>query len=808
MRNVLLTGAALIALTQGTAHAQSASVPPAPAASAAATAQQQPETSAPLQVDDIVVTAQRREERLQNVPISVQAVTGEAIARQSLTNLMALTELTPSVHVSNDGAGGQAFIRGIGSGNNMIFNQSVGTFIDDIYHGSAHGTAAAFLDVERVEILKGPQSIFFGNNAIAGAISITTIKPNTKEFSGNVRALYGEFGQYVSEGAVNVPLSSTFAIRAAGNLDGQEGWQRNKYVGERQPNTKNVAGRVSALWAPNSDFDAVLKVEGSSNKSRTGQAIGNCPPPAPFVASGACAAAIGLGIPRDGLSSKVNTSGPQGISLDTFESALTANYRFNDFTLTSTTGYSWLHSLQHLDADATPVDRLNYNIEERYNQFSQELRLSSPTGNPLEFMAGAYFQAGRTVGDPGTLSYFYLNSTISGTPRLAPLVPYLPIAQSPFFHQKEHVYSVFGSATWHVTDVLRLNGGLRSTWDRKDSQLSAFNGTATATFGSVVPFPDALAATLNPLAASLIGTAVNASAARTYHALMPSGGLQYTFGSNRMFYLSYARGFKAGVPVTSFSTAITTPVSPEYVNAYEAGFKTEWFNRRLLLNVDVFRSDYSNLQVQATIPNAAGALIFGVTNAAASRSQGVEFEGQFVLSDHFRISTQATYLDSKFQNYMNGTLDSFHVFCRGNPAVGTCAATFPGGVGPTQDYSGRPTTYAPKWSGSVTGAYNATVFGDYRFTGSLTGILSSKFFIGNRPPDDLLVQDKYVRLDGRMSLELPGGRWSIDLVAKNLSNATLYGGGNQGTGLPTSTGSLLVQREQPRNIAGQVRFAF
>lgn len=633
MKKMLLAGAALAALSSGACYAQAAtgqgSVPSA--------AGDQP------QVDEIVVSAQRRPERLQDVPISVQAVTGVTIARQSLTNLIALTELTPSVHISNDGAGGQAFMRGIGSGSNMIFNQSVGTFIDDIYHGSAHSTAAAFLDIERVEILKGPQSTFFGNNAIAGAINIQTAKPSTKEFSGNVRALYGEFGQYVGEAVVNVPLSSTVAIRAAGNLNGQDGWQRNPYVGERQPNTKNMAGRLSALWAPSADFDAVLKVEASSNKSRSGQNIANCPPPAPFIVSGSCATAISLGLPLGGLGSDINTSGTQGISLDTFESVLTANYRLNDFTLTSTTGYSWFHSLQRLDADATPIDRLNFNIEETYKQFSQELRLTSPSGRPFEYMLGAYFQAGRIVGDPGTLSYFFLNSTITGTPRLAPLIPYLPIAQSPSFRQKEQVYSVFGSATWHLTDALKVNGGLRASWDRKDSQLSAINGTATASFGNVVPFPAALAATLNPLAASLIGSAVSAADAKTYHALMPSAGLQYDFGANKMFYATYARGFKAGVPVTSFSTAITTPVEPEYVNAYEVGIKTEWFNRRLKINLDVFRSDYSNLQVQATVPNAAGAIIFGVTNAAGSRSQGVELESQLVVSDQFRVSSQLTY---------------------------------------------------------------------------------------------------------------------------------------------------------------------
>ncbi len=627
--------------------------------------------------------------------------------------------------------------------------------------------------------------------------------------TGSARALYGEYGQYVAEAAVNVPLSKTFAIRVAGNVDGQNGWQTNPYAGENQPRERNYAGRFSALWKPTDNLDITLKVEATSNKSETGEDIGNCPPSAPFVAAGTCSIALGLGIPLKGLYSTENTSGPgQGIKLTTFESVLSANYHIGDYSISSVTGFTKFNSLQNLDGDATPEALLNYQVGDNYHQFSQELRLTSPSDQTVNYMFGAYFQTDHTDGNPGTLSYYFLSPIIAAIPSYAALVPYLPIGQAPTFLQDEQVFSLFGSATWHVTPSLRLNGGLRASWDHKNSSLSAINGTVTSAFGDVVPFPSSVAATLDPLAASLIGTAASDSAAKTYHALMPSAGVQYDVAPEKMLYVSYARGFKAGVPVTSFSSGVAAPVAPEYVNAFELGFKTEWFNRRLQVNFDLFRSDYSDLQVAATVENAAGAYIFGTTNAASSRSQGAELEAQWAVDGHLKISASGTYLDSKFTNYANGPLSITQSYCRNNPKVSGCIALYPGGAPSTEDYSGVTTLFAPKWSGSVTPTYTTRIFGDFTLTGSLTAIFSTHFFFGNSTPDPVEVQKGYTRLDGRITLDLPGKNWSIDLIAKNMNNVYLYGGGNQGTGLPTSSGSLLVQREEPRNFSVQIRHKF
>jgi iron complex outermembrane receptor protein len=779
----------------------SQSNPPSPAGPAPA--------STP-QIEEVVVTVQRRQETLQEVPTSAEVVSGETIAQKNLGSLVDLAETVPSVHISNDGAGGQLFIRGVGSGSNETFDQSVATFVDDIYHGSAHETAASFLDVERVEVLKGPQSTFFGNNAIAGALNIVTAKPTLDGFSGSARALYGDYGQYTAEAAVNVPVSDQFAFRVAANVNGLSGWQENPYVGENQPNQSNQAGRISALWQPSDTFDAILKVESTKNVDRTGSVIGDCPPAAPFVAAGFCATALGLGLPTGGLHSDINTSGPgQGIWLNTFDTVLTANYHRWNHTFTSVTGYSSYDSTQNLNASATPQDELGFQLGEKYHQFSQEFRVTSPAGQPVEYLGGIYFQTDHTDGDPGALTYFFLTPTIQSIPSFAALTPYLPLAESPSFVQSEQVYSIFGSLTWHITDALRLNAGLRETWDRKDASLSAFYGTGTQQFGSIVPFPANLQSVLGPLAGSLLGAVNDSSDTQTYKALMPSAGLQYDLTANSMAYFTYANGFKAGVPVTAFAGIVSPPLLPEHVNSYEFGVKNELFGRRVLLNFDVFRSNYRDLQVSSTQFTPTGAALSVITNAASSLSEGAEFEGKWIVTENFRLDSSVTYLDSRYVRYPNVTPTYIQSFCNSNPAASGCAALFPNGAGPTQDLSGRPTDYAPRWSGSATGSYSVNLPREYSGTAALTGIFSTSYFNGNSSTDDpLLEQGGYARLDARLTLDSPNKRWAVDLIGKNLTNVYILGGGNGATGLPTSLGSLLLQREPPRTYALQLRAKF
>jgi iron complex outermembrane recepter protein len=241
------------------------------------------------------------------------------------------------VHIDQSARGNEIYIRGIGSGYNQSFDQSVGMFIDDIYHGRSRTSSSTFLDLDSVEILKGPQSTFFGNNAIAGAFNIITKKPSDT-FDASARALYGQFGQYAVEVGVGGPVSDKLDVRVAAVADGQTGWLRN-ITGEKEPKQDNLAGRLSFLFKPTPDFDADLKLEASSNRQQGGLQLqlDNCPPPTPFGAAGFCAASLAVHAPVGVGINEIAQNGGQYINLDTREGVLTMNWRHWGQTFTSVT---------------------------------------------------------------------------------------------------------------------------------------------------------------------------------------------------------------------------------------------------------------------------------------------------------------------------------------------------------------------------------------------------------------------------------------------------------------------------------------
>jgi iron complex outermembrane recepter protein len=772
------------AFAQSSAPGGSESRTGAPTASADALA----ESDTSGQIADIVVTAQRRAENLQRVPISVQVVTAPVMAQRNLQTLVDISSVTPSIHVAEGARSNSLYIRGTGSGESQSFDQSVGTFIDDVYHGRSKGSTATFLDLDHLEILKGPQTAYFGNNAIAGAFNIITKKPG-KTVDGWVRALLSPTGgtnggQYALEGAATVPLSDTFGIRVAGTLNGQRGWLEDvAQGGNKRPDQRNYAFRATARWQPTDQLDVTLKGEIGRNRTYGGffGQNGNCPPSAPFVANGFCALNLSLGAPT-GLKNNKYASNGGFTALHTKEGVLTASYDLGGATITSVNGVNSYRTDFQIDADGAPVDLLNVNGPERYRQFSQELRLSSATGNPLEYVAGLYYQNDK-LNTLQQVNFFLLDGPLA----TSPISAFLPLAQSVTAQVKEDVYSAFGSLTWNVTDRLKLNGALRGSIVHKDFDWNLTYGTAGGPFVGFTELPAALVSFPSALGLGNVGTV---ALDRTDRALMPSARVQYYFQPQIMAYASFARGFKAG----GFSVADLTAVpsnygfDPEHVNAYEIGLKSELFNRSVLLNLALFRNDFSNLQVSIQGQNPQGAFINFVRNAAQSRSQGLEFEGQWVLNKIFRLSASGTYLDSKYRSY---------------PDAGPTYAQQLAGQ-PTQDLSGRHTPFAPVWSGSVTGSATVPVLNGYELTGEVTGIFSSKYQTYSSL-DPLSEQPGYGRLDARISFDAPNGRWGFDIIGKNLTSTVIR---SYTVLQPATVGSLIQQKVQPSNIAFQARLKF
>jgi iron complex outermembrane recepter protein len=792
-----------------------------------------PASTESAKLEEIIVTAQRRSEDLQSVPVSVQVIGSPTLIQQNFNALTDLAATLPAVHVSEGDGSNLLFIRGIGSGENASFDQSVAIFADDVYHGRSRMSLGTFIDLDRIEVLKGPQSTFFGNNAIAGALNIVTKKPGDT-FDAGGRVLYGQFGTYAAEGFINVPINDAFGVRVAVTRNGDDrGWIDNISTGDHVPRINNVGGRVTFDFHPSEDLNVSLKSEGSLNKTAGSSTdepyqYTNCPPPAPinsaFGGLGGCANALALGLPT-GLGNNLTSGLPgQGSELQTFEDVLTVNYQRWGQSFTSVSAFynyrfSQQHDLTELPISVLTSDDVTGVLAESYHQFSQEFRIASPTGGPIEYMAGMYFQTDY-LSDYGAvnLNVFDFLPTL-GAP-FDVLAPYLPFSGSADFIQNEHVYSAFGSLGWNVTEQLRLNAGLRGTWVTKSQSGGDGDGYATQLYGGRVLYPSSVWPVVNSVFGGGVPACCDAAAAeseqgltRTDHAWMPSVGVQYRFDPRAMLYATYTRGFKAGgFNGTAFPALAPADVAygPEHVNAYEIGLKSKWLQDTVLLNVDVFRSNYQGLQVSAQnyVPLTNGYSAF-IRNAASSVSQGVELEGQWLPTQNFRLSANITYLNSHYVSYPNAARTVLQNYCAtapgssGGAGTAACTGLFPSGVLPYQDLSGRPTDNAPTWSGSVTASYTVHLPGNYQLTGQLSPFFTASYFLAGdqgETDDPLERVASYTRLDGRITFANPSGRWAFDLIGKNLTDRVILTNLQQGI--------YQGSKEEPRNVALQFRYNY
>lgn len=742
------------------------------------------------ELEEVVVTAQKRTERLQEVPISVSVVSGDTLKASGAATLRDLSSTVPAVHVVKAGPSDRLFIRGIGSGDNFSFDQSVATFIDGIYHGRSRSSGAGFLDIDRIELLKGPQSVFFGNSAIGGAINVTTRRP-TDRLSGNFSAAYNfDWNEDSVEGAVGGTLTDTLLGRIAANFSNGDGWLYDSGWGERVPQTHNSAIRGQLSWKPLQNLAVNLKAEAGRFRQRGGWLIQlvNCPPPAPFPGPvGFCAAAITAGIETE-LDDRRASSPGQRPYLDNNEYVLNADYSLGGVTLTSLTGLLTHRTNVSSDADGpSPANLFSATWPERYRQLSQEFRVTSQKGGRFEYIAGVYYQHDqlRTEQD---ITYSFRTPAISSNPDFAELVPYLPLGQALGFNQDEDIYSAFGSLTFHVSDTFRIVGGLRGTIVTKDADKSIYFGTGHSFEPGVTPFPDSLLA-LSQTLTNGIGPTTAASYDRKDRHVSPSINLQYDLQRDILAYASYANGFKAG----GFNGADTSadqasvPFEPETVNAFELGLKTQLFHRRMTLNAALFRSTYSDLQVGGLRP-VNTVPVSTVQNAGGARSQGIEIEQRWAVTREITSSLSFVLLDAKYTSYPNANATSFQTF-----------------QGQTQqDLSGERTPYSPKYSGSWRLAYVRPLAGNLAFTLGGSMFFTSRYNISTNN-DPFLDQSGFVKLDATIGLSDVAAGWDFSVLVRNVTDESYL---VFGAASPTSLGSYSVQKDPPRSVTAQLRWHF
>jgi iron complex outermembrane receptor protein len=566
--------------------------------------QSQPSTPAAAQDDggvkDIVVTAQRRSENLQNVPVAVTALTPETLAVAGVTSTDDLKALTPGLNFNtNLGGFGQPRIRGVGTtATGPGIENPTATYIDNVYIGTSAGALFALNDVDQVAVLKGPQGTLFGRNATGGLIQVTTRAPSIEPHA-EVQFGYGNYKTVNASGYVTGGITDTLAASITGLYENQaDGFGKNLFNGQDIQTHREAAGRVKLQWKP----DALTKVTLSGDYSQ-------------ITAADPAIRTYGLtmfGTPTPGGNRDIDLNVQPYLNSRQWGTSLTAERELGGVQLVSISAYrdSKFHVI--FDADQLPINGLALDETQIDKQFSQELQLQSTGSGPFKWVAGAFYFHSIGRYDPIRTSGAFLAS------------PFFPLqAVDLYVDQRLDSYAGYAQGTYAIDDATNITAGLRFTSDHRkivESQTLTVAG---------FPVPQA------PV-----------SEAKTFNKLTWRLAIDHRFSPDVMAYASYNRGFKSGsfAPDT-FPIAV---LEPETLDAFEVGLKTELFDRKVRFNVAAFYYDQKNLQVNQIVQ---GVLL--VYNASGSTSYGIDADLQARVTSNFTINAGASYLHARYKTFLN-----------------------------------------------------------------------------------------------------------------------------------------------------------
>tara|TARA_B110000914_G_scaffold104022_1_gene91172 strand:+ start:2247 stop:4673 length:2427 start_codon:yes stop_codon:yes gene_type:complete len=781
-----------------------------------------------LILEEIIVTATKRVVGLQEVPIAISVMSGAEISEKGLTKMEDLAMYMPNVHVAEASAGTQMFIRGIGSGVNYGFEQSVGTFVDGVYFGRGRSARGKFLDIERVEVLKGPQSTLFGKNTVAGALNITTAQP-TEEFEGYVSAGYTtELEAMTITSMVSGPLSDTVRGRLAVRAYDDKGYVENLAAnGVDGPQNESVYVRGTLAIDLNEDWTATIKAEnGYVDIIGRQELISET-----NAATGPSAALYG--------SPLGSTNFAAGFGYTTYEQNVDDLPLFDDtesniFQVTldgtfaehgvkivlASTDYEFTNSL---DSDYSPLKLLNRGRNEEHEQLSAEFIISSPSDDKFEYLAGGFYQqedlsnarythvdmsavgplqAG-VFGQLNTANPALGGASFAGMFLGGNLVPatdsgILDATARSFFSQDAESWSVFAEGTYNLSDTLRVTAGLRYSEDEKEM-------SKRGTVGYIDP--TAAASTLVPAQlAAVYGSALKLATVHSYTRdrkedhVTGHVNVQWDMTNDAMVYLELGNGYKAGgfdedngmgrqVETLNGVSDDLADFEDESVDTIEIGAKINLADGRGRLNIAAFSSTYEDVQVSTFDGNAG----FVVGNAAESEVQGIEADVLYRLTEELTLNGAFAYLDATYKSF---------------PGAGcTNAQSIATPTGCVQDLTGKPLQFAPEHTANVGVTYETELSSglllsaglDYNWTDDV--VVSADL-------DDNLVQKSYGKLNARISLA-GNDQWQVSLVGKNITDeATFMWGNDIPLGSLGFKGSYFKLIDPPRTVELSARMNF
>ncbi|SCW66640.1 iron complex outermembrane recepter protein [Sphingobium faniae] len=543
------------------------------------------------QIEEIVVTAQRRSEKLQDVPIAINALTANSLVSRGLTSPQELASVVPGLQFGSLGPSGTPFIRGVGGVlGNPNDEPSVATYVDGVYIASPLSNYSQFANIERIEVLKGPQGTLFGRNATGGVIQIITRDPSrTPELAMTVG--YANYDTVSGSVYANTPLTDTLAFNVAAQIDSQgKGYGHDVLTGRETYKKDERSIRGKLLFEPDDATTIKLAADYASFKS----------------------AGLGFSPPRGAtfLDGVVNTlpvydtrSGTdEVIDIKNYGVSATVYHDFGPLRVNSITAYRKSTGVDFFDNDMTTLNIVEARLNLRQKNFSQEIHLLSPTSSTIDWLLGGYYYNGQ--GGYAPISIF-----IGGPPSV-----------NIFGKMHTRSYSIFGQATVEILPETHLTGGLRYTWEKQRLVQEFVSGAGPI----IVPRTEARQSFGKP----------------TWRL-----ALDHKFTSDVMAYASYNRGIKSGGYDTVASPGIPG-FKPETLDAYEVGLKTELFDRHVRFNAAGFWYKYKNLQLSHQVNGTSI-----TSNAAKARIRGIEGELQIATGGGLQLSFTGGYTDGQYTDF-------------------------------------------------------------------------------------------------------------------------------------------------------------
>ncbi|MFT5099515.1 MAG: iron complex outermembrane receptor protein, partial [Planctomycetaceae bacterium] len=589
-----------------------------------------------VELEEVIVTANRREQNLQEVAISVSAFTSEFFKNSGTSNLKQLEQYTPSLKIAavQDSRSTSIRIRGIGSiGTNAGIDPSVGLFIDGVYQGRAGMSIADFIDTERVEVLRGPQGTLYGKNTAAGALNIISKAP-AELFEAEVEAVLGNYNALEFRAMMNLPIGDEGnAVRVSGYSVDRDGFDENKTLGGDMNDADRWGSKARAYFSLGEAGDLLVTADYSEENS-------NCCAPDIIDYEGE---GFAIGLPFELLSSSTGIPLPPA---DPFDRDLYFNQPWiNEVSvgglaaewnieLASETSLTWLNAWRtfenssRFDGDFSPFEAVSGAAEVDLDQYSSEFRITSPEGEKWDYVAGLYFfySEMETAGETGMLEL--LGPIFAG----GLILPQGSVNFDTNTHQTTS-YAAFGQTNWHINEAWRLTVGARVTSEEKERQ-----GMQRTVPTSIIDAP--------PIA----GPDVATDDRRSGVDFSPMASLTYFMRKDLMWYASFSQGFKSG-GFNQIRTAVGAPAEfeDERSRNYELGWKGTWLNRRLQVNGTLFFVDYDDFQAQGF----DGANIT-VRNAGTLESKGVELDATYVPNANMTLGAAIGYNDAQYAEFEGG----------------------------------------------------------------------------------------------------------------------------------------------------------